>query len=226
MLRRARAMTLIELMVVVALVALLAAVAVPGLRRARISASEAGAIALLHRIAAAQEAFRQDVRADQDGDGLGEYGYLRELTGEVAPRGGTPDRPRRAYLDASLSFVGGVAYADGYCVLVYLPTPDEPAPETEAPPARRDAADLQEQRFVAYAWPVERGTTGNRAYVIDQRGQLFASTNRQARYSGAARRPAATAAFDLGGASPITLDAPLGGRGPGVGDQQVWEEFR
>ena len=50
--------TLIEIMIVVAIIALLAAIAVPGLLRTRLTANEANAIANLRTIATGAETFR------------------------------------------------------------------------------------------------------------------------------------------------------------------------
>ncbi|MDD2689144.1 MAG: prepilin-type N-terminal cleavage/methylation domain-containing protein [Candidatus Omnitrophica bacterium] len=50
--------TLVEIMIVVAIIALLAAIAIPNLLRARVSAQEAGAAAALHTLAAAQIQWR------------------------------------------------------------------------------------------------------------------------------------------------------------------------
>ena len=50
--------TLVEIMIVVAIIALLAAIAIPNLLRARVSAQEAAAAAALHTVAAAEIQFR------------------------------------------------------------------------------------------------------------------------------------------------------------------------
>jgi prepilin-type N-terminal cleavage/methylation domain-containing protein len=50
--------TLVEIMIVVAIIALLAAIAIPNLLRSRISAQEAAAAAALHTVAAAEVQYR------------------------------------------------------------------------------------------------------------------------------------------------------------------------
>ncbi|MFH1645894.1 MAG: type II secretion system protein, partial [Candidatus Omnitrophota bacterium] len=50
--------TLVEIMIVVAIIALLAAIAIPNLLRARHNANESAAIAALRTISAASESFR------------------------------------------------------------------------------------------------------------------------------------------------------------------------
>ncbi len=67
--------TLVEIMIVVAIIALLAAIAIPNLLRARLQANEAAATAALHTISAAQQSFRS---ANAD------YATLTEL-GAAAP---------------------------------------------------------------------------------------------------------------------------------------------
>lgn len=70
------AFTLIELMVVVAIITIVIAIALPTVMEARKSGNEGNAVGSLRTIAAGQALFRE---ADRDGDGLTDYGNLAEL---------------------------------------------------------------------------------------------------------------------------------------------------
>lgn len=56
--RSKKGFTLVEIMIVVAIIALLAAIAIPNLLRARHNANEAAAISALHTLSTAMESFR------------------------------------------------------------------------------------------------------------------------------------------------------------------------
>ena len=75
--------TLIELMIVVAIIAIIASIAIPKLMAARLSANEAAAIATLRSISSAQAQVQSSGAIDTDGDGGGEYGYFGELSGQA-----------------------------------------------------------------------------------------------------------------------------------------------
>ena len=62
--------TLIELMIVVAIIAIIAAIAIPNLLRSRMAANESAAIAACKTFATAEDTYR---RVDYDGDGVLEY---------------------------------------------------------------------------------------------------------------------------------------------------------
>jgi prepilin-type N-terminal cleavage/methylation domain-containing protein len=62
--------TLIELMIVVAIIAIIAAIAIPSLLRSRMAANQTAAAAACKAFAEAEEIYR---RTDYDGDGILEY---------------------------------------------------------------------------------------------------------------------------------------------------------
>ena len=66
--------TLIELMIVVAIIAIIAAIAIPQLLRSRISSNETAAIGTLTTLRTVQAQFQQAIVVDQNNNGIGEYG--------------------------------------------------------------------------------------------------------------------------------------------------------
>ena len=89
--------TLIELLMVVAIIGILAAIAIPGLLRARLSAHEASAIASMRSISSAQSAYSSSC-------GWGYFGMTLEGLAAV-PAGGSP------FIGADLATTGVVKSA-------------------------------------------------------------------------------------------------------------------
>jgi len=74
--RRNKGFTLIELMIVIAIIAIIAAIAIPNLLQARKNGNEAAAIGALKTFATSQAIFRE---GDKEQDGNLDYGMLSEL---------------------------------------------------------------------------------------------------------------------------------------------------
>ena len=94
--------TLIELMIVVAIIAIIAAIAIPNLLRSRMNANEAATVAACKTYAASQDLYR---RTDWDGDGVLEYSLsLRGANSLYEQNANTGDT---SLVDAAFAFAEG-----------------------------------------------------------------------------------------------------------------------
>lgn len=115
--------TLIELMIVVVILSIIAAIGIPNMMRSRLSAQEASAIATMRTISSAQAAAQAQVLFPDPTTKIGLYGSFVEFDGLIAPKPldsaiTTPPHVKSGY-QFSLTFVGQTkdnpsyqAYAD------------------------------------------------------------------------------------------------------------------
>lgn len=158
----------------VAGLAVISAIAIPNLLQARMNANEDAAISSLHAIHTAQVAFRGQASRDTDRDGAGEFGFLSELLGK--PRAGEKRaRNRRCLVTGTWQTHQGDYVRNGYYFRVYLPAEDgSPIGENAGPVRARSVdGDLAESIMVVVAWPISRGTTGRRAFLLTASGRVW-----------------------------------------------------
>jgi len=233
--------TLIELMIVVAIIAIIAAIAVPNLLSARLAANESNAIATLRNVVSAQAQFQQMSVIDVDGDGTGEYGTFGDLAGlyQMDSHGGPTNTNTLNPPVLASSFrkitATGVVNKGGYNYSIFLPDANGDGQTEDGTDLVAGGltgvgldADNCELAWACYAWPANHGSTGNRAFFVNQQGEIM-FTNQAvlsaagSGYSGSTLSPGPGAAFDP--ADPnASITYILGRVSPGIvaNDGETW----
>lgn len=138
--------TLIELMIVVGIVAIIAAIAIPSLLRSRMSANEASAVSGMRTISTAEMGFQAAAFLDLNNDGMGDYGTLAQLGN---PDGAGTSEP---FIDSVLSSGNKLGYV--YSAVI-VPGTDVNAPA-----------------YNCTAVPAALGRTGWRQFYVDETGVI------------------------------------------------------
>ncbi len=166
-----------------------------GERVMQIQVNEKNAVAALRELAFVQARLHASGRVDEDGDGYGEYGGIRELSGAVNGRMGRALKPPLLDVMWRSTLEDGTALIGGYRFRVFLPGSEDAAVGEPAGGYGRKQVDVDgaETHWCCYAWPNRYGRSGRRSFFVNERAEVLEAPS--ARYSGTDPQPSAGAAF-------------------------------
>ena len=155
--KKQKGFSLIELLIVVAIILIIAAIAIPNLMRARISANEASAAASMRTIVSAEIAYNA-AGWQVGGIPIGFSVNGSDLGG--VPPCAVPTATSTCLIDPSLAAAFGATPKSGY-IFTYVPVQGAGGGGTNVD-------------FKLTAVPASQGQTGNRTFFADQSGVIRA----------------------------------------------------
>lgn len=147
--------TLIEVLIVVAIIGILAAVAIPGLLRARMSGNEASAIGTMRAIASAQHAYSGTAARGGYADQLTRLGLY--CPGDLVP-----------FLSQDVTMANTVLKS-GYTVTLAAGATSQPGPAD-------CNGNITALEYYGTAVAANPGVTGNRAFAVTEGGAIWTNT--------------------------------------------------
>ena len=226
--------TLIELMIVVAIIAIIAAIAIPNLLSARLNANETSAISTLRSVSSSQAQFQASAKCDVDNDGSGEFGLFREMSGAVGVRtvaaagtvGNVLNPPVLSGAFRTFN-AGSEVSRSGYLFHMVLPGAagiGVPEVSSGALGAALDS-DLAETSWCCYAWPASYSTSGNRTFFVNQTGDILQTQNTGGAtptYDSMAHVPSPDAAIQNGATGFVVGDFSVNNNPAPAVDGNLW----
>ena len=213
--------TLIELMIVIAIIAIIAAIAIPNLLESRVTANEsAAATSLKSGIFAAQVQFQGGSYQDTDIDNVGEYGTIAQLTGAQATTGqlaGAIKLLQGPLASGAANATLAIKPANGYNFTSFVPSVDNTAMLQEgAVAAVLNAAitdNARERNFIVATGPIAENDTGRRVFLISHEGQVrspAAQGNTTLWFAAGAPRPTTAVSLLAGVNDALTVNDVAG----------------
>jgi prepilin-type N-terminal cleavage/methylation domain-containing protein len=154
--RNTAGFTMVELLIVVGIIGIIAAISAPGLIRARLTANESAAVASMRVISSAESNYAST---------CGAGGYATELSDLVKP----PPASVHGFLSPDLGFNG--VQKSGYLLSVVKNAAADTVDVLLD--SCNDADEPRASSFFASAIPARPGETGDRRFATDTPGTIY-----------------------------------------------------